>query len=291
MLANKTPLSRVRDFAPFGAHFTQQKLGCRATLGAGLPVVSALRDLQIRAGFSHRRGKRVFAISGCFSGSLGTLFTQMEEQAESRAKGLGGKEWSELVLAARVEGKTEPDPRKDLSGGDVAAKIFIIARLCGFDVLRGVGPPGKNEDEPGQASFLLPQSEFRRGGSAVDVESLVSEAAAAMSLEAFLAEGLARSDAEMRAKFETLHESGAVLRFVGEISTKEGDEVVCSAKPLVLSSDSVLSALRGAEKAIEFVFEDGSSELIRGGGAGGANAAKDVFTDLLELCTSTVMSG
>jgi homoserine dehydrogenase len=89
--------------------------GDSATVGAGLPVLRSLRELQ--AG-----GDRIHAIAGVLSGSLAWLFNRYD----------GMRPFSALVRQARDAGYTEPDPREDLSGEDVRRKLLILARASGF---------------------------------------------------------------------------------------------------------------------------------------------------------------
>ncbi len=97
-----------------GAHY-----GDSATVGAGLPVLSTLRRLRLC-------GDALLALEGVFSGSLSWLFNQYD----------GSRPFSELLREARQLGYTEPDPRSDLSGEDVARKLLIIARHAGFSISR-----------------------------------------------------------------------------------------------------------------------------------------------------------
>jgi homoserine dehydrogenase len=89
--------------------------GDRATVGAGLPLLRSLRELQ-------QGGDRIHAIAGVMSGSLAWLFDRFD----------GTRPFSELVREAHRQGFTEPDPRDDLSGEDVRRKILILARAAGF---------------------------------------------------------------------------------------------------------------------------------------------------------------
>ena len=88
--------------------------GDRATVGAGLPLLRTLRELQ-------EGGDRIQAIAGVMSGSLAWLFDQFD----------GSRPFSALVREALAKGYTEPDPREDLSGEDVRRKILILARTAG----------------------------------------------------------------------------------------------------------------------------------------------------------------
>ncbi|MEL6613321.1 MAG: aspartate kinase, partial [Bacteroidota bacterium] len=86
------------------------------TVGAGLPVISTLRD-QLRS------GDRVRRIEGVFSGTMAFLFNALAD----------GMAFSEAVREAKARGLTEPDPRDDLGGEDVARKLLILAREMGLD--------------------------------------------------------------------------------------------------------------------------------------------------------------
>ncbi len=94
--------------------------GDSATVGAGLPLLRSLRELQ--AG-----GDRIHAIAGVLSGSLAWLFNQYD----------GMRPFSTLVRQARDAGYTEPDPRDDLSGEDVRRKLLILARTAGVELEAG----------------------------------------------------------------------------------------------------------------------------------------------------------
>jgi len=91
------------------------RYGDSATVGAGLPLLRSLRELQ--AG-----GDRIHAIAGVLSGSLAWLFNRYD----------GMRPFSALVRQARDAGYTEPDPREDLSGEDVRRKLLILARASGY---------------------------------------------------------------------------------------------------------------------------------------------------------------
>lgn len=91
------------------------RYGDSATVGAGLPLLRTLRELQ--AG-----GDRIHAIAGVLSGSLAWLFHHYD----------GLRPFSGFVRAARAAGYTEPDPRDDLSGEDVRRKLLILARAAGY---------------------------------------------------------------------------------------------------------------------------------------------------------------
>ena len=117
VLANKKPLAiKQHDFDRMLAKARDSNLALRyeATAGAGLPVLDTLAKLQ-------ESGDRVEQILGCFSGTLGYIMTALED----------GVAFSEAVHNAWKLGYTEPDPRDDLSGRDVARKALILARKLG----------------------------------------------------------------------------------------------------------------------------------------------------------------
>ena len=78
----------------------------QASCGAGLPVLSSLKALI-------ESGDKVIAIEGILSGTLSYIFNTWQP----------GQPFSEVVMKAKELGYTEPDPREDLSGMDVARKV------------------------------------------------------------------------------------------------------------------------------------------------------------------------
>ena len=89
------------------------------TVGAGLPVISTIRDLQ-------QSGDTITEISGVVSGTMTYLFDRLEK----------GMPFSEAIVEAREKGYAEPDPRDDLSGEDVARKFLTLAREIGWNIER-----------------------------------------------------------------------------------------------------------------------------------------------------------
>lgn len=111
--AGAGPMPRYQSIrgaiAASGARFLYE-----ATVGAGLPVISTLRDLV-------DTGDELVSVEGILSGTLAWLFNRFD----------GSVPFSQLVLEARELGYTEPDARDDLSGTDVARKLVILAREAG----------------------------------------------------------------------------------------------------------------------------------------------------------------
>ena len=157
--------------------------GDRATVGAGLPLLRSIRELQ--AG-----GDRIHAIAGVMSGSLAWLFDRFD----------GSVPFSELVRAAASAGFTEPDPREDLSGEDVRRKILILARAAGFAI----------ESDQVEVSSLVPPSLAALPASEVDANLHLLDHPLAARLAAATAQGcdlrfVARlSDGKARVGLEAL---------------------------------------------------------------------------------------
>ena len=113
VLANKRPLCAEQSTW----HVLTEAGNARyeATVGAGLPVISTLQYLLAT-------GDQVLCIEGALSGTLGYLFSRME----------AGDAFSTILASAHKQGYTEPDPRDDLGGMDVARKALILARTIGL---------------------------------------------------------------------------------------------------------------------------------------------------------------
>ena len=112
--ANSASLSSFRAIQDArrgtGAHYLYE-----ATVAAGLPVITTVRDLR-------ETGDHIRSIEGLLSGTLAYLFSVYD----------GRKPFSTIVKEARAKGYTEPDPRDDLSGLDVTRKLVILGREMGL---------------------------------------------------------------------------------------------------------------------------------------------------------------
>ncbi|KAI0477725.1 homoserine dehydrogenase-domain-containing protein [Xylariaceae sp. FL0804] len=213
-----------------------------SSVGAGLPVISTLNDLV-------NTGDEVTKIEGVFSGTMSFLFNSF-----APAEGSGGQ-WSAEVKKAKELGYTEPDPRDDLNGLDVARKLTILARLAGLEVESPTSFPVQS---------LIPQ----------ELESVASG-------DEFL-EKLPEFDSQMeKTKAEALAQ-GKVVRFVGSIdvpskAVKVGLEMFDKSHPI--------AALKGSDNIISFYTKRyGSNPLIvQGAGAGGEVTAMGVTSDLIKV--------
>ncbi len=213
----------------------QRRFLYETNVGAALPVIDTLKNML-------RTGDRVLRVEGILSGSLSFILGLTEE----------GVPLSRAVGTAMEKRFTEPDPRDDLHGTDVARKVLILARELGRTV----------ELEQVTLDSLLP-SDFDATGP----------------LDDFLAR-LPQVDAAFQRRVEALRQEGKVLRYVGSV-TEEGCFVGLVPVPLT----HPLAAVKGGENALSFTSERYSPTplVIRGYGAGAAVTAAGVLADVLRL--------
>ena len=195
-----------------------------SSVGAGLPIISTLKDLV-------DTGDEVARIEGVFSGTMSFLFNTF-----APTEGRGGV-WSDEVRRAKAAGFTEPDPREDLNGLDVARKLVILARLAGLDI---------------QSTSSFP------------VQSLIpKELESAGSADEFM-EGLPRFDADMANMRDDANAQGKVLRFVGSIDVRNA---VVNVGIQTFEKGHPIAALKGSDNIISFHTKRyGSNPLIVQGG-------------------------
>jgi aspartokinase/homoserine dehydrogenase 1 len=213
-----------------GAHFLYE-----ANVGAGLPVIMTLRDLR-------ETGDEVHSVEGIFSGTLAYLFNIFD----------GSVPFSEIVRDAKAKGYTEPDPRDDLSGMDVARKLIILGRELGLELELGD----------------------------VEVESLVPAALRDCNVDEFL-ERLPESDPAMQRMLVSAREAGEVLRYVGTL-TADGKARVGIRR---LGTGHAFAHLALTDNIVRFVTSRYADNplIVQGPGAGPAVTAGGVFGDLLRL--------
>ncbi len=211
------------------------RYGDSATVGAGLPVLSTLRRLR-------GCGDGLLTLEGVFSGSLSYLFNQYD----------GSRPFSALLAEARQLGYTEPDPRSDLSGDDVARKLLILARHAGFAL---------RHDE-------------------VEVESLVPEALRAVGTEEFLARA-AELDAPLAARHAEARSRGQVLRFLARLNQRGRARVGLAEVPATHPA----ARLYGTDNQFALTTTRYHTQplVIQGPGAGPEVTAQALLGDILAL--------
>lgn len=205
-----------------------------ATVGAGLPVIATLNRLMAS-------GDEIERIAGAFSGTLGYVMSGLQ----------AGEAFSAVVRAAHRLGYTEPDPRDDLGGVDVARKALILAR--------GLGRRLDLED--------------------VTVEGLYPASMAPLTVDEFMA-ALPDLDADFAARVADAAAQGGVLRYAAVI-----DAAGCRVGPVVVPANSPLGLLQGTDNLVSFStrWYTPTPLVIQGRGAGGDATAAGVLSDIMEL--------
>lgn len=206
-----------------------------ATVCAGLPVISTLQDLI-------KTGDEIEEIEGVVSGTLSYIFNEMAK----------GRQFSSVVLDAKNRGFTEPDPREDLSGMDVARKLVCLAREIGHDV---------SLDE-------------------VVVYDLVPPELKSCSLDEFMAK-LPCYDHSMNARLADATLKNKRLHYVGTISQDGKLQVTIK----LVAAEHPFARLEGTDNMIIFRTKRYRERplIIQGPGAGAEVTAAGIFADLLRL--------
>ncbi len=209
-------------------------------VGAGLPIIDTLQNL-------FKSGDNLTGFNGIMSGSLSYIFGRLDE----------GASFSEAVLEAKEKRYTEPDPRDDLKGTDVARKALIIARESGMNI----------ELEDIKMNSIFPEGFNIEGTKEEFIERLPE-------LDSYFAD-----------KMNALKKEGKVLRMGASI--KDGK---VSVGMLEVGADDPLYGVRGGENA--FVFHTARYSpiplTVRGYGAGAGVTAAGVFGDILRTVSWNV---
>ena len=202
-------------------------------VGAGLPIIDTLQNL-------YKSGDKLESFNGIMSGSLSYIFGKLDE----------GVPFSQAVFEAKDLRYTEPDPRDDLEGKDVARKALIIARESGYDI------------------ELTDIEMFKVFPDSFDPSGTVEE---------FLAK-LPQVDDYFNKKMAELKKQNKVLRMGASI--KDGK---VSVGMMEVGKDDPLYGVRGGENAFVFYTEryQPIPLTVRGYGAGAGVTAAGVFGDIL----------
>ena len=209
-------------------------------VGAGLPLIDTIKLL-------HDSGENITRIRGVFSGSLSYLFNKFSSDEVP---------FSNVLQEAIDSGFTEPDPREDLCGNDVARKLLILARELDLE----------NEFEDITVENLIP-SKFRTISSAEFLSNLD------------------KLNTAFKEKKEA-QEENHVLRYIGDLhgdlSKNKGELDV---KLVSVPANSPLGSLKGSDAIFEIYTESYGEQpiVIQGAGAGAEVTARGVFGDILRL--------
>ena len=203
-----------------------------ANVGAGLPVISTLQNLL-------STGDEIISIEGVFSGTLSYLFNTLTSKMN----------FSELVINAKSKGFTEPDPRQDLNGLDVARKLLILARETGAEL---------------ELEDIIVESLLPNGSESID------------TIDGFL-KHLGEFDDEMRAKVKEADAQDKRLRFIGKYEDKNA-----SVSLQKIGREHPFYELQGSDNIIAFKTQRYSIQplVIKGAGAGAAVTAAGVLGNI-----------
>lgn len=236
---NTLPISEYRNFRHILKKKNKKYL-YETNVGAGLPLIDTIKLL-------HLSGENITRIKGVFSGSLSYIFNNFSVRDEK---------FSTILKEAMEKGFTEPDPREDLSGNDVARKLLILARE--LDLI----------------------NEF----SDINIENLVPEHLQNVSKDEFL-----QRLNELDKVFDEVKKSqqkNHVLRFTGDLhGDLQQEKGELDVKLISVPADSALGQLKGSDSIFE-IFTESYGEnpfVIMGAGAGAKVTARGVFGDILRL--------
>lgn len=242
VLSNKKPLVGPQSQWDTLRQSMNSRLYIETTVGAGLPVIATIQSMIAT-------GDTILEIRGCFSGTLGHIFSSLED----------GMPFSRAVLQAKTAGYTEPDPRDDLSGLDVARKALILARLLGC----------------------------RMELADIPVEALYPENLQNGSVQQFL-ERISTQDTAYENRMKKAQQSGKTLRYVAWITPTS-----CSVGIHETDKISDIGQLKGPDNCISIRTKryNANPLVIKGPGAGIEVTAAGAFGDIVQIMKQIALMG
>jgi aspartokinase/homoserine dehydrogenase 1 len=206
-------------------------------VGAGLPVINTLNDLL-------RSGDKVNRIDAVLSGTLNFVFNNYD----------GSQKFADVVCQAQTQGYTEPDPRLDLSGTDVARKILILAREAGY-------------------TFEM---------SDIANEPFLPASCLAGSVEDFYA-AMESEEGHFRQLLDAARKKGLTLKYIASLNEGRASVGLQSIGP-----GHNFANLSGKDNAVLFYTNRYSEQplVIKGAGAGADVTAAGVFADIIRAARS-----
>ncbi|WP_223606363.1 bifunctional aspartate kinase/homoserine dehydrogenase I [Chryseobacterium sp. OSA05B] len=208
------------------------KFHFETNVGAGLPVIGTINDLM-------KSGDKITSIQAVLSGTLNFVFNNYD----------GSRTFSEVVAQAQKEGYTEPDPRLDLTGTDVARKILILAREAGYAL---------QFDE-------------------IENESFLPEECLQGSVEDFYLK-LTEYEDHFKSLLNDAQKDGKILKYTADFKDGKAKVGLQHAAP-----DSDLYHLYGKDNIVIFKTLRYSEQplVVKGAGAGAEVTASGVFADII----------
>ena len=236
---NTLSISEYRDFRHV-LNKRNKKYLYETNVGAGLPLIDTIKLL-------HLSGENITRIKGVFSGSLSYIFNNFSVRNEK---------FSTILKEAMEQGFTEPDPREDLSGNDVARKLLILARELDLS------------------------NEF----SDVNIQSLIPKNLVNLDKNDFI-NRLNLLDAHFE-EVKNNQKENHVLRLVGDLhGDLQQEKGELDVQLISVAANSALGQLKGSDSIFEIYTESYGENpiVIMGAGAGAKVTARGVFGDILRL--------